>query len=51
MPPNETLIEKAPFYRGEKVSDNVIQSEYFVGYEFKKNLLVIQQAIMIWCML
>lgn len=40
-----------PFYRGEEVSDDVMQSEYFVGYEFKKNLCVIQQAIMIWCMI
>ncbi len=40
-----------PFYRGEEVSDDVIQSEYFVGYEFKKSLLVVQQAVMIWCMM
>lgn len=40
-----------PFYRGEEVSRDVIQSKYFVGYGFKKNLLVIQQAIMIWCMM
>ena len=38
-----------PFYRGEEVSDDVIESEYFVGYEFKKNLLAVQQAVMIWC--
>lgn len=40
-----------PFYRGEEVSDDVIQSEYFVGYEFKKCLLNVQQAIMIYCLL
>lgn len=39
-----------PFYRGEEVSDDVIDSEYFVEYEFKKNLLVVQQAVMVWCM-
>lgn len=39
-----------PFYRGEEVSDDVIESRYFVGYEFKKNLLAVQQAVMIWCM-
>lgn len=39
-----------PFYRGEEVSDDVIESKYFVGYEFKKNLLAVQQAVMIWCM-
>lgn len=39
-----------PFYRGEEVSDDVIESKYFVGYGFKKNLLAVQQAVMIWCM-
>lgn len=39
-----------PFYRGEEVSKDVIASEYFVGYEFKKHLLAIQQAIMIYCL-
>ena len=39
-----------PFYRGEEVSDDVINSKYFVGYEFKKCLLNVQQAIMIFCL-
>lgn len=39
-----------PFYRGEEVSADVIESEYFVGYEFKKYLLDVQQAIMIYCL-
>lgn len=39
-----------PFYRGEEVSDDVIESNYFVGYEFKKCLLEVQQAIMIYCL-
>ncbi len=39
-----------PFYRGEEVSADVIESEYFVGYEFKKCLLEVQQAVMIYCM-
>ncbi len=39
-----------PFYRGEEVSSGVIESEYFVGYEFKKNLLAVQQTVLIWCM-
>ena len=39
-----------PFYRGEEVSENVIESDYFVGYEFKKHLLEIQQAIMVYCL-
>lgn len=40
-----------PFYRGEEVSSDVINSRYFVGYEFKKCLLEIQQAVMIYCMM
>lgn len=39
-----------PFYRGEEVSYDVIDSKYFVGYEFKKYLLDVQQAIMIYCL-
>lgn len=39
-----------PFYRGEEVSDEVMRSTYFVGYEFKKNLLPVQQAILLFCM-
>ncbi len=48
---NAVLNPCPPFYRGEEVSDDVMQSEYFVGYEFKKNLLVVQQAVMIWCVM
>ena len=40
-----------PFFRGEEVSYDVINSNYFVGYEFKRYLLEIQQAIMIYCMM
>lgn len=39
-----------PFYRGQEVSEDVIESKYFVGYEFKKHLLEVQQAIMIYCL-
>ena len=39
-----------PFYRGEEVSADVIDSDYFVGYDFKKYLLNVQQAIMIYCL-
>ena len=38
-----------PFYRGEEVSEDVIDSEYFVGYGFKKSLLPVQQAIIVHC--
>lgn len=34
-----------PFYRGEDVSEDVIDSDYFVGYRFKSHLLEVQQAI------
>lgn len=39
-----------PFYRGEEVTEDVIESTYFVGYEFKKHLLEIQQAVLIDCL-
>lgn len=39
-----------PFYRGEEVSSDVIESKHFVGYEFKKYLLTVQQAIIIYCL-
>lgn len=39
-----------PFYRGEEVSDDVIESSFFVGYEFKKALLEVQQAVIIYCL-
>lgn len=39
-----------PFYRGEEVSAEVIDSKYFVGYEFKRHLLEVQQAIIIDCL-
>lgn len=39
-----------PFYRGEEVSSDVMDSSYFVGYHFKEALLEIQQAIIIFLM-
>lgn len=35
-----------PFFRGEEVSGDVINSDYFVGYGFKKDLVPVQQAIL-----
>ncbi|MDE7340780.1 MAG: peptide transporter [Lachnospiraceae bacterium] len=49
--PNAVLNPCPPFYRGEEVSEDVMESGYFVGYEFKKNLLVVQQAVMLYCLL
>lgn len=48
--PNALLNPCPPFYRGEEVSVDVIDSHYFVGYEFKKHLLEVQQAIIIYNM-
>ncbi len=48
--PGAVLNPCPPFYRGEEVSGDVIESEYFPGYEFKKSLLVVQQAIIIYCL-
>lgn len=45
---NALLNPCPPFFRGEEVSNDVINSEYFVGYEFKKYLLEIQQAVIIY---
>ena len=39
-----------PFFRGEEVAEDAISSPFFVGYEFKKSLLAVQQAILIYCM-
>lgn len=47
---NALLNPCPPFYRGEEVTEDAIQSDYFVGYAFKKSLLVVQQAVMVWCM-
>lgn len=47
---NAILNPCPPFFRGEEVSEDVIDSKYFVGYEFKKSLLEVQQAIIIYNM-
>lgn len=39
-----------PFFRGEEVSASAIDSKYFVGYEFKKHLLEVQQAALVYCL-
>ena len=48
--PGALLNPCPPFFCWEEVSEDAIASEYFVGYEFKKCLLEIQQAVMIYCM-
>lgn len=47
---NALLNPCSPFYRGEELSHDVINSNYFVGYDFKKYLLEIQMAIIIFLM-
>ena len=47
---NAVLNPCPPFYRGEEVASDVIDSDYFVGYHFKESLLEIQQAIIIFLM-
>ena len=45
------LLNPCPsFFRGEEVAADAINSPFFVGYEFKKSLLAVQQAILIYCM-
>ena len=46
--PGAVLNPCPPFYRGEEVSADVIESKFFVGYEFKECLLEVQQAVMIY---
>ncbi len=44
--PGAVLNPCPPFFRGEEISTDVINSEYFVGYGFKKCLITVQQAIL-----
>ncbi|WNQ12287.1 ornithine carbamoyltransferase [Paenibacillus aurantius] len=39
-----------PFFRGEEISEEAVSSNYFVGHTFKKNLLYVQQAIVLHCL-
>ena len=48
--PGALLNTCPPFFRGEEVSADVIDSPFFVGYEFKKNLLKVQKAIILFCL-
>ena len=46
--PGAMLNPCPPFTRGEEVSEDVINSEFFVGYGFKESLLYVQQAIILY---
>ena len=51
MPKQGAMLNPCPpFTRGEEVSADVINSEFFVGYGFKESLLYIQQAIILYGM-
>jgi len=39
-----------PFRRNVDITDEVLQSKSFVGYEFKKNLVYVQKGIIEYCM-
>lgn len=48
--PGALLNPCPPFFRGEEVSADAIDSPFFVGYAFKSCLLQVQQAVMIYCL-
>ena len=49
---NGILNPCPPFYRGEEVSAEVLESqeEYFVNYDFKSCLMEVQQAVLLYCL-
>ena len=47
---NSILNPCPPFFRGEEVSEDAINSPYFVGYKFKETLISVQQAIIFYCL-
>jgi ornithine carbamoyltransferase len=49
--PADALINPCPpFYRGEEIAAEAVESEKFVGYGFKKSLLRVQKALMLYCL-
>ncbi|NHN34442.1 ornithine carbamoyltransferase [Paenibacillus sp. S3N08] len=51
LTPKHSLLNPCPpFFRNEEVSEDAIDSEYFVGHAFKKNLIFVQQAILLYCL-
>ncbi|MDT3425560.1 ornithine carbamoyltransferase [Paenibacillus forsythiae] len=48
--PGALLNPCPPFFRGEEVGADAIDSDYFAGYGFKQCLLYVQQAIMLYCL-
>ncbi|WP_267901018.1 hypothetical protein [Cohnella endophytica] len=48
--PGALLNPCPPFFRGEEVAEDVIDSDFFAGYAFKKDLLYVHQAIVLYCL-
>ena len=48
--PDVVLDPCPPFIRGREVSAEAVDSVHFVGYEFKKALLPVQQAVVAWAL-
>lgn len=48
--PGALLNPCPPFFRGEEVAADAIDSDYFVGYDFKRTLLEVQQAVLLYCL-
>lgn len=48
--PGALLNPCPPFFRGEEVAADAIDSPAFVGYAFKKHLLTVQQAVLLHCL-
>jgi ornithine carbamoyltransferase len=48
--PDALLNPCPPFFRNEEVSEDVIASPYFAGFGFKKSLIYLQQAILVYCL-
>lgn len=48
--PGALLNPCPPFFRNEEVSEDVIASPYFAGFGFKKSLIYLQQAILLYCL-
>ncbi|WNS45614.1 ornithine carbamoyltransferase [Paenibacillus sp. MMS20-IR301] len=46
--PGALLNPCPPFFRNEEVSEDAIASPYFAGFGFKKSLIYLQQAILVY---
>lgn len=50
LKPSALVNPCPPFFRGEELAAEIIESDFFVGYTFKKNLLYVQMAILLYCL-